>query len=342
MNDRAVELLEQYDIEVQRTRKGRGAIICDTHQGCMIFKEYSGNQDRIELQDRLLKQIAQTGLVQAESIVPAKDGMLFVKGSDGVSYVLKTWQDGRECSIYDKSECVEAVRLLAQLHGSMRLPADTPGIPAFFSPAKEYEKHNRELKRVRKYLKQRGQKTWFEISLLNSFDFFLEQALSVTEEWKEYCRAGAGAASGGAGEPGMVSFCHGDYQYHNILKGNSGWFVVNFEKCLPDDPVRDLYLLLRKLLEKGNWSVALGSDLLEAYEKERRLTAMSRIDLYYRLAYPEKFWKIVNFYYNSGKAWIPGRNQEKLEKLIAQEKEKQLFLDEVFRNVEKQRGQGGV
>ena len=109
--------------------------------------------------------------------------------------------------------------------------------------------------------------------------------------------------------------------------------MVNFEKCLPDRPVRDLYLLLRKLLEKGNWSPAIGAELLQAYEKERPLSAEDRIDLYYRLAYPEKFWKIANFYFNSGKAWIPGKNQEKLEKLIAQEKEKQRFLNEVFRDV---------
>ena len=38
MNDRAVALLEQYEIEVLRTRKGRGAILCDTQQGCLIFK----------------------------------------------------------------------------------------------------------------------------------------------------------------------------------------------------------------------------------------------------------------------------------------------------------------
>ena len=75
--------------------------------------------------------------------------------------------------------------------------------------------------------------------------------------------------------------------------------------------------------------------MLEAYEEVRPLDVLSRIDLYYRLAYPEKFWKIVNFYYNSGKAWIPGRNQEKLEKLVSQEKEKQHFLEEVFRSVEK-------
>ena len=313
MNDRAVELLEQYEIEVLRTRKGRGAIVCDTDRGCLIFKEYSGSYDRIGLQDRLLKQIAQAGLVRVESIIPDREGSLLVKDMDGTGYVLKTWQEGRECNVHDSRECAEAVRLLARLHGSMELPADMPNLPVAFSPEKEYDKHNKELKRVRKYLQQKGQKSWFETSLRKAFDPFMEQAFARKAD--------------------RAVLCHGDYQYHNILLGMNGWFVVNFEKCMCDDPIRDLYLLLRKLLEKSNWSVGLGEELLAAYEKERPISARSWIDLYYRLAYPEKFWKIVNFYYNSGKAWIPGKNQEKLERVIAQEKEKQHFLDEVFRRV---------
>lgn len=332
MNDRAVELLEQYEIEVLRTRKGRGTIVCDTNRGCLILKEYSGSEDRMELQNKLLIQIAEAGLVNVEAIIPTREGSLLVRDMDGVKYVLKTWRDGRECSIHDREECLEAVRLLAKLHGCMELPQDTPNIPVAFSPEKEYDKHNRELKRVRKYLQQKGQKTWFEISLRNSFDAFLEQALVIAEEWREYSRK-LTATPEASGEVTSVAFCHGDYQYHNILQGPEGWFLVNFEKCLRDDPIRDLYLLLRKLLEKGNWSISLGTELLEAYEKERSISAQSWIDLYYRLAYPEKYWKIANFYYNSGKAWIPGKNQEKLERVIAQEKEKQKFLEEVFQNV---------
>lgn len=330
VNDRAVELLEQYEIEVLRTRKGRGAIVCDTNRGCLILKEYSGSQDRIELQDRLLKQIAEAGLVNVESIVPDKEGALFVKDNDGTGYVLKTWREGRECNIHEKEECLEAVRILAKLHGNMALPPDAPNIPMAFSPEREYDKHNRELKRVRKYLSQKGRKTWFEINLLKCFDSFLEQALSVTEEWRAYCGSSA-APLGNSGNP--AAFCHGDYQYHNILRDGDGWFLVNFEKCIRDNPIRDLCLMMRKLLEKGNWSVSLGTELLEAYEKERPLTPESRIDLYYRLAYPEKFWKIINFYYNSRKTWIPGRNQEKLDRLIAQEKDKQRCLAEAFRGV---------
>ena len=328
MNDRAVSLLGQYDIEVLRTRKGRGAILCDTNQGCLIFKEYVGNENKIRIQDRLLNHIRETGKIQVESILPTREGSLFVKDMEGNSYVLKTYAEGRECNIYEKKECLEAVRVLARLHGCMELSqTEMDGLPAdgFFA-GREYEKHNRELRRVRKYLKQRGQKTGFEIGLLNSFDYFLEQALAVTEEWNRYRLEN----SRGHERKETVLYCHGDYQYHNILWGQEEWFVVNFEKCLPDNPIRDLYLFLRRLLDKSSWSVSLGEGLLAAYQEERPISDESRMDLYYRLAYPEKFWKIVNFYYNSGKAWIPERNREKLEKLVVQEKEKQIFLDEIF------------
>ena len=148
MNDRAVELLEQYDIEVIRTRKGRGAIVCDTADGCLIFKEYSGNDRHAELQNKLLQRIAAGGKVRTESIIPAREGGLLVRDGDGTAYILKTWQDGRECSISERSECVQAVKLLAKLHECMELPVEEAGEFFAFSPEKEYEKHNREILRL--------------------------------------------------------------------------------------------------------------------------------------------------------------------------------------------------
>ncbi len=325
MNDRAVGLLERYDVEVRKTRKGRGAILCDTDRGCLIFKEYAGNEQKIALQNRILRQVSEDGRVNVEQIVPDKEGSLLVKDNDGISYVLKTWYEGRECNIYERSECVEAVRLLAKLHLSMEsIDSDAPILP--FQPHKEYEKHNRELKKVRKYLKAKGQRNRFEISLQQTFDLFLRQALEITEHWQQYSHLQEN-------QPECGCLCHGDYQYHNIIKSDRDWYILNFEKYVRDNPIRDLYLLLRKLLEKSNWSVPLGTELITAYEEIRPISAYSRIDLYYRLAYPEKFWKIVNFYFNSGKAWIPERNLEKLNKLLEQEPQKQNFLDTVFRTL---------
>lgn len=324
MEARAVGLLERYEIVVEKTRKGRDAFICDTDRGCLILKEYHGNEQKAALQNGILEQLAAEGRVQAERIVPDREGNLLVKDQDGMSYILKTWAEGRECNIYDRGECLEAVRLLARLHNCLEQATyDTELLPVL-RPGDEYERRNRELKKVRNFLRSRGQKSWFEICLQQSFEPFLQQAQEITAQWQEYSHLSPE-------QPECSCLCHGDYQYHNIIRRDGAWYLVNFEKCVRDNPIRDLYLLLRKLLEKSDWSVSLGEELIRAYEQVRPISAYSRIDLYYRLAYPEKFWKIANFYYNSRKVWIPERNLEKLNKLLEQERQKQYFLETVFR-----------
>lgn len=329
MNDRAVSLLDQYDIEVIRTRKGRGAILCESRQGLYILKEFAGPKEKAELCSLLVNKINSAGGVPAETILRNKEGELTTTDSMGVTYIVKSWFEGRECNIKDAAECQRAVQTLAKLHHRMSLEGE-PVIEKLpvFSLQKEMERHNRELKRVRRFLKGKSQKTEFELFLNQHFDFFLLQAAEILEDWSSYEKQTDSELIKQQG-----TFCHGDYQYHNIIMSEAEMSVINFEKCMMDDPVRDLSLFMRKLLEKSNWSKDLGMRILESYDKERPLSAKSRISLYYRLAYPEKFWKIVNFYFNSGKAWIPGKNMEKLKKLLEQEKEKQEFLTDVFRTL---------
>ncbi len=70
----------------------------------------------------------------------------------------------------------------------------------------------------------------------------------------------------------------------------------------------------------------MGQSASGGLRKCRPLKPYERQDLFYRLSYPEKLWKIVNFYYNSGKAWIPEKNQEKLDRLLEQEAARKKFL----------------
>jgi len=323
VNDRAVSLLDHYEIEVNRTWKGRGAILCDSDRGLLILKEYCGPAEKVIFQEFLLNHIKESGVVQVESILRTKEDELIVYDQDRTAYLVKTYCEGRECNHRDTEECRQAVATLAKLHGAADLSdcEELQNQPVF-RIEKEYEKHNRELKKVRKFLQEKSQKTDFEIYLMKHYDYFMNNALQITDELRYY-----------AYEEDSYEFpvvCHGDYQYHNILQAEKGSVLINFEKCVRDYPVRDLYLFLRKLLEKNNWSQTLGDMLLESYNREKSLTDRDYRQLYYRLAYPEKFWKIVNFYYNTGKAWIPGRNMEKIEKLFAQEREKQLFLESIF------------
>lgn len=326
MNDRTIGLLSQYETEVLRTRKGRGSILCETKEGLYTFREYGGPTEKIDMQNKLLKHLQEQGIAVTEQIVPTKEGELFVRDTDGTCYVLKTFFEGRECVVTDAADCIRGARFLAELHDRMCIQ-DFEGLQQIpvFSLQKEYDKHNRELRRVRKFLREKSQKNGFELYLQREYDFFWEKAVEVATQVAEFRTL---QDEEFVRQEGM--FCHGDFQHHNLIWMEDGGRAINFEKCTLDDQVRDLYLFLRKVLEKNNWSRELGKKMLDAYQEIRPLTARSYINLYYRLAYPEKFWKIANFYINSGKAWIPDKNTEKLTKIIEQENAKSQFLEEVF------------
>ena len=89
---------------------------------------------------------------------------------------------------------------------------------------------------------------------------------------------------------------------------------------------RDLGLFLRKILEKNDWNRQLGMELIREYCRIHPLSEQDLRGLYYRLAYPEKFWKIANRYYCSRKVWDSGQNYEKLYREIRQNRARSQFL----------------
>ena len=321
MNDRAVSLLEQYDLEVLRTRKGRGAILCETVSGLYIFKEYEGSLKKLEFQDSLLRGLKESGKDYAEQIIPTKEGNLFVTDYDRTNYFLKTYFEGRECNINDENERKAAVEFLAKVHKDLKVQENVEFCPGT-DILSEFEKHNREMKKVKRFLREKSQKNGFELFLMQHYDLFYEKALNVAESLKEYCTD--------LEKDYLLNkrpVCHGDFQYHNVLMTDTGFKLVNFEKCVVDYQIRDLYYFLRKLLEKNDWSVNLGQELIYAYNEVYPLSAYDMIQLYYRFAYPEKFWKIVNFYYNNNKAFIPEKTCDKLGKLLQAEDAREEFLE---------------
>lgn len=324
MNDRTINVLTQYDMEVTRTFKGRGTIICDTDKGVRVLKEYKGKLEKLELLDRLQGGIDVS--IKTDTIVRNREGGLSVKDTDGSTYILKEQVEGRECSYKNEDDIISAFKAMAVLHSgfvSKSSPEGEEELPVYFY-ADEMEKHTQECRHVKNYLKKLRSKSDFERALFDKYDYFFEKAVDVTEqakreprgEYEEYVRANG-------------LYCHGDYQYHNVVlpknaSGKTG--IINFEHFAHDSGVRDFYLLFRKVSEKSDWSEKLADSMLEAYQKKRSFSPCEWRSFILRLSYPEKFWKIINFYINSRKSWMPDRNLEKFEGLIRQEKHRENLI----------------
>ena len=326
MNDRAVNILEQYDFSVERTWKGRGAILFESNGNVYILKEYKGASDRLSfIADRLVK-IRENGFTEIEEIIPDKEGNYYCTDYDRTTYIVKRYFTAKECNIRDASECKKALCTLAYLHNAMTgIVAGEPVMIDSLPLLYEIEKRNTELSRVRRYLKTKGQKSEFERFLFKHYEYFYNKALETAQMLKqedtEYWRRQIEDAQ---------SYCHGDYQYHNILIDDGGCHIINFEKMSPDNPIKDLYLFTRKLLEKNNWDLVLGRELLHTYNEVRKLREEDLLQLKYRFLYPEKFWKIVNYYFNSSKSWISCKNTEKLETILQQEENKNTLIQTMF------------
>ncbi len=322
MNDRALKVLEQYEMEVVSTRRGRGSYICETTQGLRILCDYSGSEHKALFQNCVMERIQAGGYERVDLIVPNKEGALISRDWEENKYVVKKWYVGRECDTASENEILLAVCNLARLHRLMRITGEEEFRRSFTAqpPLQEVRAQNAELKKVRAFVRKKNAKCDFERLFLDCFSRYFEQAA----EAERRLEGEDGRLFAQTQEAGTV--CHGDYNHHHILMCGYGVATTNFESCRFDCQISDLYRFMRKILEKNDWNPRLGMRMLESYTQERPISAQERRLLSVRMLYPEKFRKLANYYYGSNKAWVSRRFLEKLENLNRQEEKKNNFV----------------
>lgn len=325
MYNRENLILEQYPFEVKQTMKGRGALLCSTDKGLKILKEYRGSEGRADFLFSLLQFLKDHGLGQVDRIVKTKEDKTVAKDVDGTSYIVRDWYEGRECDTRNRDDILSSIRQLAKVHNILKdFPEEIPDYLQIKEDALfvENERHTKELKKVRNFISSRKKKNDFEMNFLKSFDLFYEEAGKVLSLQKQELQQTMNEEE----KNNVYGICHGDYNQHNVFFTGHDIAVLNFEKASYDVQVADLGKFMRKILEKHNWNMGLGMDMLDAYQHVRELSRREGKQLYIRLAYPEKFWKIANHYFNTSKAWVCGRDLDKLNKFIAQNETRENFL----------------
>ena len=318
-----LEVLERYDIEVRSTRKIRGAFFCDTNEGTMLLKETKISGQRAPLLYMVLNCLETRGNVKVDTPVFTRDGELIVSSREGRRYMLKKWYQGRECDLRQEREVLRAVETLAVLHNE--LERIMPETVRERDPVEEIRRHNRELKKVRSFIRSRVTKNEFEYLFLENFEKMYQLAEQVLVRLES-----SGCPALFQTELARGSLAHGEYNYHNILVMESGMAVTNFEHMHAGIRVHDLYYFIRKIMEKYTWKQKTGQKILEAYENTRKLGWEEKEYVGLRLAYPEKFWKTASSYYHSNKAWLPQKYVEKLQLAVKQTEEKRAFLENIF------------
>lgn len=329
MDEKVKEIVEQYDLKVKNVYRVRGAYMLDTPKGLCIMREFRGNQQKAELAQQVKEALIEKGYEYVDVYERNKEQQLITENCMGNQYVIKRWFIGDECSLKQPEHVAKIAKNLARLHLLMRGITKEPSTFQADTYGETLIRHNRELRRVRTYIRDKKQRNEFELMFLSIFSEFYQEAeqaesmlgnLSPDVLYEELARE--------------QTLCHGSYNYHNLILLPGEVATTNFEYVHLQLQCMDLYDLLRKLMEKNNWNIELFATAIDHYENVRSLNNDEKQVLYLLLVYPEKFWKVTNFYYNSKKTWMSGKNIEKLQCLQQQKNQRRIFLEKVPRILE--------
>ena len=245
----------------------------------------------------------------------------------------------RIAKLYDIQENI----LCEMLSDEKKFEAGDNGKEKKEDVAEVFERHNRELKKIYKYIRKVKKKNPFETLFLKVFEEYYGQGYYCVEQLESNNKISLEIAG-----QKHYGICHGACNQHNILLeglGDNGeenmlqsdansmytpeenGAIVHFERFSKGNQLNDLYQFTRKAMEKNHFDFELLGELLHAYSEENVLSKEDYQYIYILFSYPEKFWKIANGYYNSNKAFLSPKYVEKLQNVILQEEEKQEMLE---------------
>ncbi len=307
MDDRRQEVLAQYDLNIRNCGNLRGALLLDTDCGLKVLRPTQSGEQRLEFEDAVKKYVKRTGELCVDTACRTREGKLFAENSYGDRFCVRDWYYGEECNLKQETHCFTAVDTLNCLHALSDgfVKEEAYQMYERIPLAEQFIKRTRELKRVRSYIREKKQKSEFEVYYLKLCDGYYEQAQAA----EEYIKASA------VTEP-RFGLIHGNYNYHSLLTDNSTrevcFVVTSFDKAGFGQQISDFYYLLRKTMEKNDWNQLLGYQMIQRYLDKRTNPEEELLLLRAQVLFPEKFWKIANYYYNNRKTWIPEKNIRKL------------------------------
>lgn len=354
VDDRSQDSLKRYRLKVYNIYRARGAFLLETDNGLKLFKCFEGSRNRALFEHKVKEHLFDHGYFNTDLFVKTMDNDIISEDSSGCQYIMKNWFWGEECNLKELSQIEDACSNLARIHCLLK-DIDFTKEQIEYSIQDDltmtFEKRNRELKRVKSYIRDKRQKNQFEMHYLNYYDEFFDQGIRAIERlgnslYKQLIEK--------AIKDRLV--CHGNYNYHNIIMiknkqeaimkayippgwinrqplsasnlsdGNLMMATTNFEKAFIGLQIYDLYQFIRKVMEKNDWDIMYGSNMIEAYDKIKPISKEELNMLYIYLLFPEKFWKITNYYFNSKKSWVSSRSIQKLRNIGEQNDKKEMFL----------------
>ena len=164
MNEKSLEVLDQYDLNIYRSVRGRGGMIVVTDQGDKLLLECVKQDKYYKREDVITRAVKQGGYEYLDTYVRNKDGEIISEAAEeGRKYVLKDMYSGSECNVKSIRDILDAVSAMARLHIALDraveaiMSEDNEFVLARGNVAKTIIRHTKEMRMAGNYLKNKKQ-----------------------------------------------------------------------------------------------------------------------------------------------------------------------------------------
>ena len=296
MRELAESLKNSFDIEINNIVPFKDNFIIYNSTGKMLLKKAVMSTERIDFIHKAKQHLSKNNFSSIDAFIVTKNNEPYIRLNNNI-YTLTNIIDGVEINFDKPIDVLKSSYLLANFHKSSRgflLPDDSFKKDDLGNLPSLYKKRLCEIKRAKKLATKN--RTKFDYLLLNYIDYFYELGLHVIGklEASNYLDLVNETRKEG-------SFCHHEFTHNNIVIKDNTYFLINFDFCSYELKIYDLCNLIKRKLRKCDWDICEAEKIINFY---RELVPLSHDELYIMklmLMFPQKFWRVINTYYNSKK-----------------------------------------
>jgi len=287
-----------YGIRIMGIKPYRAGYILETTAGRKYIKACQYTKERVNFIHQAKTHLLKNNFHCIDPYCLTLNKQPYIEGEDGI-YTMVNLIDGRECEFDDDRDVLKATEALALMHRASHgfVPKDSGYIPNSLGKLPLFfKKRLEDIRRLRR--KAEKERNSFDYLFIENFDDFYEIGLKSLDilynsKYNKLVEA--------TRKEGML--CHHDYSYQNILIKNDTTSIINFDYCNIELKIYDIVNMLRRRMRKCNWDIHKAKLILDTY---RRIEPLERDEIKVMksmLLFPQKFWRVINRYYNSKRSW---------------------------------------
>lgn len=322
--DRAIAV--NYGLVIKNLVPYKDTWLAVTQQGRKILKKIQFSHERLKFVHGAKEHLIKRGFAGVDRFISTLSAEPYFTFNNSC-YTLIDFIDGREINLDNDSDVKKAAIALAELHSASRgyiAPAgckvqdDLGKLPFYF---------NKRLEDIKKLKKQAKKSTGrFDQLFLQYADYFIDIGEKTV---LELAASNYGRLVEKTRNDGL--FCHHDYTNHNIITDGERIFVTNFDYCCHELKVYDIANFIRRKMRKCGWDISKSEIIITAYNAKEKLDSDDIELMRIILQFPQKFWRVVNRYYNSRRCWSEKSFTGKLREVIDEAGPHKKFMEDYSR-----------